>query len=139
MSSRRSITAAATIKSARFTEKKIRRLLSISNLSLSNKGNKTRPKKTERRMDMKEYKLWKFGLMVALALTLALAGCGGGGDAPNPDTDGDGIPNGVDALPNNPALFVDNVTVQLAGLTPAGGGFSSATAVNNAGKVVEEG
>src|SRR3990172_8754548 len=85
---------------------------------------------------MKQDKIWTLCWAVALALTLALAGCGGGGDAPNPDTDGDGIPNGVDALPNNPALFVDNVTVQLAGLTPAGGGFSSATAVNNAGKVV---
>jgi len=86
---------------------------------------------------MKKYRIWKFGWAIGLALSLALAGCGGGGgDAANPDIDGDGIPNTVDALPNNPSVFVDNVTVLLAGLTPAGGGFSASTAVNNAGKVV---
>jgi len=87
---------------------------------------------------MNKYKIWKFGLAVALALTLGLAGCGGGGGdvAANPDTDGDGIPNAVDALPNDATRFVDNVTVQLTGLTPPAASFSAATAVNNSGKVV---
>ncbi len=71
---------------------------------------------------MKEKRIWKLGLAVALAMALGLAGCGGGGgDAPAP------------AIPDQ---FIDNVTVPLTGLTAGGGGFSAATAVNNAGKVI---
>ena len=89
---------------------------------------------------MKKDRIWKAGLAVVFSLTLALAGCGGGGGgdtaAANPDTDGDGIPNAVDAFPNDATKFVNNVTVLLAGLSAGGGGFTTATAVNTGGAVV---
>jgi len=85
---------------------------------------------------MKKESIWQFGLALAFALSLALTGCGGGGDvAVNPDSDGDGIPNAFDAAPNNPALFIDNVTVPLTAGTIATR-FSAATAINGSGKVV---
>jgi len=86
---------------------------------------------------MREFEIGKLGLAVAFSLTLAMAGCGGGGDgvAVNPDTDGDGIPDTVDAAPNNAARFVDNVTVLLAGLSTGNAGFTTATAINTAGAV----
>lgn len=75
-----------------------------------------------------------------LTLTLAACSSGGGGDVVAPvaaaDTDQDGIPDTVDAVPNDATKFVNNVTVPLAGLTPAGGGFTAATAVNRTGAVV---
>ena len=84
---------------------------------------------------MKKNKFWKFGLSVFLVMTMALTGCGGGGgDAIPPDTDGDLIPNAVDAVPNDGTRFVNNVTVALTALSPAG--FSTATAINNSGKTV---
>jgi len=89
---------------------------------------------------MKESRMWKLGLAVVFSLTLAMVGCGGGGGggdvaAVNPDTDGDGVPNSVDAFPNDPARFVSNVTVLLTGLAGQAG-FSAATGVNNTGAVV---
>lgn len=85
--------------------------------------------------------------LAVLCLSLALAACSGGGGgggaaapAPAPvvaaDVDLDGIPDAADAVPNDAAKFVNNVTVPLAGLVPAGGGFTTATAVNNGGNVV---
>ena len=90
---------------------------------------------------MKKDRMLKLGLAVVFSLTLATAGCGGGGGggdaaAANPDTDGDGIPNAVDAFPNDPTKFVNNVTVLLAGLSAGGAGFTAATAVNTGGSVV---
>ena len=85
--------------------------------------------------------------LAVLCLSLTLAACsggGGGGDAPAPgavavvaaDLDHDGIPDSADALPNDAAHFVNNVTVPLAGLTPSGAGFTTATAISNGGHVV---
>lgn len=82
--------------------------------------------------------------LAIVCLSLALGACsgGGGGGAPAAtvvvaaDIDRDGVPDSADAMPNDPAHFVNNVTVPLAGLTAAGSGFTTATAVNNGGSVV---
>lgn len=82
--------------------------------------------------------------LAIVCLSLALGACsgGGGGGAPAAtvvvaaDIDRDGVPDAADAMPNDPAHFVNNVTVPLAGLTAAGSGFTTATAVNNGGSVV---
>jgi probable HAF family extracellular repeat protein len=84
--------------------------------------------------------------LAILCLSLALGACSGGGGggsaaAGTPvvaaaDTDHDGVPDTADAMPNDATRFVDNVTVPLAGLNASGGGFTTATAVNNGGSVV---
>lgn len=84
--------------------------------------------------------------LAIVCLSLALGGCsgggGGGGGVPAQtvvaaaDADNDRVPDSADAMPNDPAHFVNNVSVPLAGLSAAGGGFTTATAVNNGGSVV---